>query len=58
MIPRHAGIYLLKVRRPPFDPFAFFTLRLILYLAVCENGLHFNFTAAGTEKFLGGAGGT
>jgi hypothetical protein len=56
-IPLYPG-KLFKIRRPPFDPLAFFALRLVLYLAVFKDGLHFNFAPAGTEKFLGGTSGT
>jgi hypothetical protein len=49
---------LFKIGRPPFDPLALFALRLILYLAVFKDRLHFDFTPTGTEKFLGGAGST
>jgi hypothetical protein len=46
-----------KIRRAPFNPFAFFAFSLILNLAVFKNGLHLDFAPAGTEKFLRGAGG-
>jgi hypothetical protein len=49
---------LLKIRRTPFGPLAFFAFRDVLELAAFKKGLHFNLSAAGTEEFLGGAGST
>jgi hypothetical protein len=49
---------LLKIRRPPFRPLAFFTFRDGFDLASLEQSLHFYLTAAGTEKFLPAARGT
>jgi hypothetical protein len=44
---------LFKIRRPPFDPFAFITFGLVFNLAVFKNCLHFDFAPAGTQEFLG-----
>jgi hypothetical protein len=49
---------LFEIRRPPFKALAFLTFRHILDLAVLKNGLHLDLSAAGTEEFLGCAGGT
>jgi hypothetical protein len=36
---------------------ALLAFRHILHLSVFENGLHFDFSAAGAEEFLGRTGG-
>jgi hypothetical protein len=43
---------LFKIRRTPFKALAFFTFRDVFDFTVLEEGLHFDFPPAGTEKFL------
>jgi hypothetical protein len=47
---------LFEVRRPPLDPLTLLTFRDILDLAAFKEGLHLDFSAAGTEEFLGRTG--
>jgi hypothetical protein len=47
---------LFKIRRTPFGPLALFTFSDVFELAALKKGLHLDFPAAGTKKFLGGAG--
>jgi hypothetical protein len=48
---------LFEVRRPPFKALAFLTFRHGFDLAVLKNGLYLDLATAGTEEFLGCAGG-
>jgi hypothetical protein len=54
-LPGSAGISL-KIRRTPLGPLALFTFSDVFEPAALEKSLHFDFPAAGTEKFLGSGG--
>jgi hypothetical protein len=49
---------LFEIRRAAFKALTLFTFGNILYLAVFEKGLHFDFPTTGTKELLGGACGT